>query len=148
MNAGPSERWGAIVKSLADGLPPEIAEQIHPDWRKNEADFWGMREELLPHYKGQWIGFAHGKVVACGNRPVTVMHAAAKAAEHPFVTCVGFEDVPTRMRRVNFAYDKSYPGGAAPRLHRRVSKGERRGRFGIRSSDSRHGSGRQRAALD
>jgi len=25
------------MKSLADGLPPDIARQIHPEWRKNEA---------------------------------------------------------------------------------------------------------------
>jgi hypothetical protein len=25
------------MQSLADNLPPEIARQIHPDWRKNEA---------------------------------------------------------------------------------------------------------------
>lgn len=26
---------------------------------------------------------------------------------NPFVTCVGYEDEPTRMRRVSFAYDDS-----------------------------------------
>jgi hypothetical protein len=93
------------MKSVADGLPPEIAKQIHPDWRKNEADYWKVRDLLLTQYQGQWIGFADGVVVATGTRPVVVLHAAAKAAEHPFVTCVGHEDVPTRMRRVNFAYD-------------------------------------------
>ena len=28
------------MKSLADELPPEIARQIDPDWRKNEAAYW------------------------------------------------------------------------------------------------------------
>src|SRR2546421_300874 len=48
------------MKSLADGLPPEIARQIHPDWRKNEAAYWAVRDQLLKQYQGQWIGFADG----------------------------------------------------------------------------------------
>jgi hypothetical protein len=91
------------MKSLADGLPPEIAQQIHPDWRKNEDAYWAVREQLLAQYQGQWIGFADGKVVASGRSPVAVCHAAVEAAEHPFVTCVGHEDHPTRMRRETFS---------------------------------------------
>ena len=48
------------MKSLADTLPPEIARQIHPDQRKNEADYWAVRDQLLNQYWGQWIGFADG----------------------------------------------------------------------------------------
>ena len=46
------------MKGLADGLPTEIARQIHPDWRKNEAGYWAVRDQLLGQYQGQWIGFA------------------------------------------------------------------------------------------
>jgi hypothetical protein len=91
------------MKSLADRLPLEIAQQIHPDWRKNEADYWAVRDQLLGQYQGQWIGFADGAVVASGTRPVDVFHAAEATGRHPFVTCVGREDEPTRMRRVSFA---------------------------------------------
>jgi hypothetical protein len=87
------------MKSLADGLPPEIAKQVHPDWRKNEADYWDVRETLLDEYRGQWIGFSDGRVVASGSRPVAVFHAATEAAEHPFFICVGRENEPFRMRR-------------------------------------------------
>jgi hypothetical protein len=38
------------MKSLADNLPPEIAVQIHPDWRKNEADYWAVRDSLLSQF--------------------------------------------------------------------------------------------------
>ena len=102
------------MKSLADGLPAEIARQVHPDWRKNEAAYWAVREQLLKQYQNQWIGFADGKVVASGTRPVVVFHAAHQAAEHPYVICVGREDEPYRMRRANFAYDTSYPGEPLP----------------------------------
>jgi hypothetical protein len=104
------------VKSLADQLPPDIACQIHPAWRKNEAEYWVVRDQLLPQYKDQWIGFADGKVVASGTIPVLVSHAAEATGRHPFVTCVGHEDEPTRMRRVTFPYDQSYPGEPLPIL--------------------------------
>jgi hypothetical protein len=102
------------MKSLAEGLPSEIAQQIHPDWRKNEAAYWAVRDQLLDQYQARWIGFADGVVVASGTRPVVVFHAALQAAEHPFVICVGREDEPYRMRRTNFGYDKSYRGEALP----------------------------------
>lgn len=104
------------MKSLADGLPPEVAQHIHPDWRKNEAEYWAVRDRLLSQYQGQWIGFADGVVIASGTSPVAVFHAAEESGRNPFVTCVGREDEPCRMRRVSFAYDVSYPGEALPIL--------------------------------
>src|SRR5207253_10091849 len=104
------------MKSLADALPPEIARQIHPDWRKNEAAYWAVRDQLLSQYQGQWIGFADGAVIASGTSPVAVFHAAEATGRNPFVTCVGHEDEPVRMRRVSFAYDSAYPGEALPIL--------------------------------
>jgi hypothetical protein len=53
----------------------------------------------LECYRGQWIGFADGKVVASGGSAVEVLHKACDAAPHPFVTCVGDEYAPTQMRR-------------------------------------------------
>jgi hypothetical protein len=41
------------MKSLADALPPEIARQIDPAWRKNEAAYWAARDQLLSQYKDQ-----------------------------------------------------------------------------------------------
>ncbi len=104
------------MKSLADELPPEIAREIHPDWRKNEAAYWAVRDQLVRQYQGQWIGFADGAVIASGTSPVAVFHAAEATGRNPFVTCVGREDEPTRMRRASFAYDSSYPGEPLPIL--------------------------------
>src|SRR5437773_2961257 len=114
------------MKSLADGLPPEIARQIHPAWRKNEAAYWAARDQLLGQYQGQWIGFADGVVVADGTRPVVVFHAAHQAAEHPYVICVGREEEPYHMRRANFADNRSYSGEALP-----VIRAEFRGFSGV-----------------
>jgi hypothetical protein len=87
------------MKSIADQLPPEIAKQIHPDRRKNEAAYWAVRDQHLNQYRGQWIGFADGTVAASGSRPVTVFHAAEASGRHPFFICVGREEEPSRSRR-------------------------------------------------
>jgi hypothetical protein len=91
------------MKSLADELPPEIARHVYPNWRKNEAGYWIVRDQLLRQYKGQWIGFADGEVIPSGASPVAVFHAAEATGRNPYVTCVGRENEPTRLRRVSFA---------------------------------------------
>jgi hypothetical protein len=104
------------MMSIADQLPPEIARQIHPDRRKNEADYWSVREQLLEEYRDQWIGFAEGRVIAAGASPVTVLHAAEASGLHPFFICVGREEEPCRIRRAAFPYDASYPGESLPMI--------------------------------
>ncbi|MEX2119587.1 MAG: DUF5678 domain-containing protein [Pirellulales bacterium] len=102
------------MKSIADQLPPDIARQIHPDWRKHEAEYWAVRDQLLSQYQGQWIGFADGGVIAFGPSPVEVLHAAQQSGRHPFVICVGREEEPCRIRRSTYTYDTGYPGEALP----------------------------------
>lgn len=102
------------MKSIADQLPPEIAQQLHPDRRKNEVDYWAVRDQLLNQYQNQWIGFANGMVIASGSSPVAVFHSSEASGLHPFFICVGREEEPCRIRRVNFPYDASYPGEALP----------------------------------
>lgn len=105
------------MKSLADSLPPEIAQKIHPDWRKNEAAYWAVREELLSQYQGQWIGFANGAVIAAATTPLEVFLAIQHSPWHPFVVRVGHESQPWyRIRRASFNYDSAYPSGALPVL--------------------------------
>jgi hypothetical protein len=93
------------VKSIADQSPPEIASQIDPAWRKNEADYWAVREQLLSRYKDQWVGFPDGAVIASGASPVAVFHDAEASGLHPFFICVGREDEPSRIRRVALPSD-------------------------------------------
>ena len=105
------------MKSLADALPPEIAQQIHPDWRKNESDYWSVRDKLLSQYRGQWIGFADGAVIVAGSAPLEVFMAIQGSRNHPFVIRVGHEDEPWyHIRRTSFAYDTAYPPTALPVL--------------------------------
>jgi hypothetical protein len=72
---------GQSVRSLIEGLPAEIAKRVHPDWQKNETEYWVQRDTLLRQYAGQWIGFAEGRVIACGTSPVEVFHAASMRLE-------------------------------------------------------------------
>ena len=103
------------MKSLANGLPPEIARQVHPDWRRNEQEYWAARDALLPCYRGQWIAFADGAVIAADSTPLNVFLAIRDSGLHPFVIRVGHEDAPWyRIRRASFAYDTGYPGAALP----------------------------------
>ena len=102
------------MRSMIEGLPPEVAQRIHPDWKKNEADYWANRDELLARYRGQWIGFANRRVIVAGTSPVEVFHKARESGEHPFVTCVAHEHDPSRMRRASFAYDSTYPREPLP----------------------------------
>src|ERR1700722_11195280 len=103
------------MKSLADALPPEIAQQIHPDWRKNEAAYWAVRDQLLGQYQGQWIGFADGVVIVAASTPLEVFLGIQQSSQHPFVIRVGHEEEPWyRIRRVSFAYDTTYPSAALP----------------------------------
>lgn len=121
------------MSNLAERLPPDIARQIDPGWRKNETDYWAVRDQLFKQYAGQWIGYADGRVVAAGSSPVAVFHAAEAAAPNPFVTCVGHEDEPCRMRRAVYNYDRSYAGEPLPvlTLEFRTVSGTHAGRAGV-----------------
>lgn len=104
------------MNSLADRLPPEVAQAVHPAWRANEVEYWKQREAMLAAYKGQWIAFAGGNVVAWGHSPVEVLHAGQTTGMHPYVTCVGRELEPNRMRRSTYSFDRAYPGEPLPVL--------------------------------
>jgi len=104
------------MKMLADQLPPEFAHQLHPDRRRNEEEYWVARDGLLEQYSGQWVGFANGKVIASGRSPVAVFHEAEQSGLHPFVICVGKENVPMKIRRSSFSYDTGYPGEPLPSI--------------------------------
>lgn len=105
------------MKPIVDQLPEEIAQQIHPDRRRNELEYWAVRDQLLPQYRGHWIGFADGAVIASGDSPVAVFHAAESSGRHPFLICVGSEDEPCRIRRAAFNYDAAYRGEPLPVIH-------------------------------
>lgn len=100
------------MKSLADGLPPEIACQVGAQWRKNEAAYWAVRDQLLSQHQGQSIGFADGAVVATASTSLALFLAIQRRPQHPFVGRVGHEDEPWyRIRRTSFSYD---PNAALP----------------------------------
>jgi hypothetical protein len=129
---------GQSVRSLIEGLPSEIAKRVHPDWQKNETEYWAQRDTLLRQYAGQWIGFAEGRVISCGTSPVEVFHAVQASGKHPFVTRVGHENEPNRMRRASFAYDLTYPNEPLPVMRVEFRRQLSTPRLGLREGDSRH----------
>lgn len=103
------------MKSLADGLPREFAQQIHPDWRKNESAYWAARDQILARYQGQWVGFADDAVIVAASTPLEVFLAVQHSGRHPFVIRVGHENEPWyHIRRTSFNYDTAYPSAALP----------------------------------
>ena len=74
------------MQSIADGLPPDVAQRIHPDWRKNEADYWAKRDTLLARFHDTWVAFANGTVIASGSSAVKVFHDGQQSGLHPYVT--------------------------------------------------------------
>lgn len=103
------------MNSLADQLPPGIARQLHPDWRKNEAAYQSARDGLLPQYRGKWVAFADGAVIAVAGTPLEVFLAIRGSQQHPFVIRVGHESEPWyRIRRTSFPDDATYPSTALP----------------------------------
>ena len=103
------------MKSIADQLPPEIARQIHPDRRKNEADYWAVRDQLLDQYQGQWIGFAEGNVIVAASTPLEIFLAIQRSGQHPFVVRVGHEDEPWyRIRRASYVSAAYRAGSLSP----------------------------------
>lgn len=104
------------MNSAYDALPQEIRERINPKWRENELEYWRQREQLLAQYKDRWVAFADGKVVVEGKTPTAVSHEAKRVAEAPYVTCVGHEDEPTKIRTTIFTYDTGYNGEPLPMI--------------------------------
>jgi predicted aspartyl protease len=102
------------MSTLADGLPAEIKSHVHPDWVRNEAAYWAARADIAKRYTGLWVAFADGDVIAASERIVDVAHKAKQLGKHAFVTRVGFENVPQRIRRMAFTYDTNYHGEALP----------------------------------
>jgi hypothetical protein len=92
---------GQPAPSLFAGLTPVIAKRVHPDWQKNETDYRAQRDTLPIRFADKWIGFAEGTVIASGTSPVEVFHTVPSSGKHPFVTCVGHETDPNRMRRAS-----------------------------------------------
>jgi len=120
------------MKSLSEDLPPDVARQIHPEWRKNEEDYWAVRDQLLAQYGDQWMAFAQGRVVAFGANPVQVLEAALNSQEHPFFARIGHETEPwCRIRRASGWQRLSVQSPSRfcrGRAHRRSRRAEPNGR--------------------
>lgn len=94
-----SEYFWCNMRYMFDQLPSEVVSQIHPDRCKNEQGYWAVRDQIIDQDRGQWIGFADDRVIAAGDSPVAVFHAAENSGLHPFFVCVGRENEPCRTRR-------------------------------------------------
>jgi hypothetical protein len=104
-NNVPMQRSGRRMQIMIDQLPPVIAEQVHPDRRKHELEYWTVRDQIVESDRGMWIEFDSGEVIAVGTSPVAVFHNAESSGRHPFFVCVGYESRPCRIRGAAFSCD-------------------------------------------
>jgi hypothetical protein len=97
-------------------LPGHLRQRLHPDFLANEQRYHQMRDQLLAQYRGQWVAFAGGRVIAAADELFPVMEAAAASGDHPFIARVGEEDTTVfRVRRQEFTYDSTYQPFPLPR---------------------------------
>jgi hypothetical protein len=108
------------MRSLAEGLPPEVAAQVNPRWRENERAYWAVRDTLLVDYGGQWIAFADGAVIASGTSPVEVFRAGQSSGRNPFIIRAGAEGEPCQMRPASFPWTRPAQPARAPALASRT----------------------------
>lgn len=75
----------------------------------NEHAYWQAREQLLNEYRGRWVAFHTGQVIASGDNLLDVLDEAGSAGCHAYVALVGEEDsVVFTVRRKEFDYDRTY----------------------------------------
>jgi len=51
--------------------PPR--EQVEQGFERDKRDYWALRKQLLTNYAGKWVAVHHGRVVAIGNDPLSIM---------------------------------------------------------------------------
>ncbi len=106
-----------MSKTLTQYLPEEQKKRLHPDFVKNEQQYWQIRDQLLQKYRGQWVAFHQGQVVAVGKDLFDITDQVGRLGCHAYIAKVGEEDqVVFQIRRVDFAYDTAYQPFALPRL--------------------------------
>lgn len=104
-----------MSKILTRHLPEEQRKRLHPDFLKNEQQYWQMRDRLLKQYQGKWVALHQGKVVAASEDLFHITDQVGKLGCHAYIAKVGEEDqVVFQVRRRDFAYDTSYHPFALP----------------------------------
>lgn len=95
-------------------LPEAYKKYLHKDFLANEEHYWLMREELLKNHRGQWVAIHNGIVVASSDDVWEITDAVGKLGCHAFITKVGEEDLVFKVRRREFAYNRTYRPFALP----------------------------------
>jgi hypothetical protein len=107
-----------MTKTQTRHLPEVQKKRLHPDFVKNEQQYWRMRGELLKQYQGKWVAIHQGRVVAVSQDIFNITDQVGELGCHAYIAKVGEEDkVVFQVRRKDFAYDTSYQLFALPRVY-------------------------------
>jgi hypothetical protein len=106
---------GKVMRLKSQELSAAQRAKLTPEYLANEAAYWGMHEELLRLYRGEWVGVFDGAVVFRADSLAEMMRRARRAPPAVYIDRVGREfEVQLRIRRAEFGYDRGY-GPALPR---------------------------------
>ncbi len=106
-----------MLSAQTSNLTPGEQQRLYSDFLVNEQSYLQMRDELLPHYGGQWVAVHNGTIVAADKDLLRVTEKAARSGGHPYIALVGAENaVGFRVRRVAFPYDQTYQPVPLPRM--------------------------------
>jgi len=70
-------------------LPEEQKKRLHPDFVKNEQQYWRRRDQLLKQYLGRWVAFHQGQIVAVSQDIFNITDQVGKLSCHAYITKVG-----------------------------------------------------------
>jgi hypothetical protein len=105
-----------MSKTQTRYLPERQKKRLHPDFVKNEQQYWRMRDQLLKQYQGKWVAVHQDQVVAVSQDIFNITDQVGQLGCHAYIAKVGEEDrVVFQVRRQDFAYDTSYQPFALPR---------------------------------
>ena len=106
-----------MTKTQTRHLPEVQKKRLHPDFVKNEQQYWRMRGELFKQYQGKWVAIHQGRVVAVSQDIFNITDQVGELGCHAYIAKVGKEDkVVFQVRRKDFAYDTSYQLFALPQV--------------------------------
>jgi len=94
---------------LTKNLPRAQQRCLHKYFIENEKHYWTIRDRLLRKYRGQWVAFHDGKIVATSLDISDLIEQVGKMGGHPYIAKVGEEDsLVFKVRRRGFSYDEEY----------------------------------------
>jgi len=95
----------------------EELETVQSGFEQDKKDYWAIRNEIMPTYKGKWVAVHKHKVVAIGDDMLSILEKALSEDGYAYANKLGEEDkIIVQKRRIEFSYDQKYSPTPIPRV--------------------------------